>query len=476
MFFGWLHRRRRRQLLARPLALAETDVLRRQVWHYPYLPSTQRERVDQIVRVFTAEKEWVGAGVELNDAMRLTIAGYAAVLVSGFPEPFFYDQLHTVIVRPRWFRYAAEDESPDNPYLTSETRIGEAWHRGPVVLSWNAVLRAARSPQNVALHEFAHHLDGLYGAMDGAPALGDRRSAKKWYDVTEAEFLRLVGKAQRAEATLLDHYGATNRAEFFAVATECFFQRPHAMRRRHAELYATLADFYQQEPHAWMPPAASERPLPEPVAQRASQGPRRRPGPPRLDAPEQRERRARAYEALEAPDALFSLALERLDDGDLSDALRILSILLESHPDDEEALAHRAIALRGLGRDDEALADCERALDIDPQDVDALAIRGAIRRDRGDVRGALADLDAAVSCAPRDAAARFERAVALWDAGDIKAAIRDLNEVLAVEPYDADAYYLRGRAYERLGRGRRAANDLERARLLDPHVARRFAD
>jgi len=473
MWFGWFQRRRRRQLLAQPLAADDRAALERQAWHYRFLPAVQRGRVDQIVRVLLAEKEWVGAGCDLTRTMQLAIAGYAAVLVSGVSPPFFYERLRTIIVRPRSFRYQPQEDGHDNPYLPSETRVGEAWHRGPVVLSWPAVARAGRSPDNVAIHEFAHHLDDLYGAMDGAPALGDAQRADRWYAVTEAEFLRLVGQAQREEATLLDHYGATDRAEFFAVATECFFQRPHAMRRRHRELYAILADFYRQEPHVWLPQTGGEReadPIDEP--------------PPRVRPPRVGERRRRptsqaerlpTYQAMEAPDALFTLALDRLDDGDFADAQRILTALLEAEPDDEEALAHRAMALRGLGRTAEALADCDRALDIDPNDVDALSVRGSLRAAAGDLPGALADLDAAVRRAPRDVAARFERGQILVQSGEFRKAIRDLTEVLSLEPYDAEARFLRGTAYQRLGRPRQAAADLSRARLLDPRLERRTA-
>ena len=73
----------------------------------------------------------------------------------------------------------------------------------------------------------------------------------------EVEYLRLVGKAERRETALLSHYGATNRVEFFAVATECFFERPHALREQQAELYAVLRDFYKQDPAEWLPDAAS---------------------------------------------------------------------------------------------------------------------------------------------------------------------------------------------------------------------------
>ena len=100
------------------------------------------------------------------------------------------------------------------------------------------------------LHEFAHHLDGLSGAMGGTPMLTTRALRQNWQQITEAEFLSLVGSAQRGEATLLDHYGATNRAEFFAVATECFFERPHAMKRQACGVVSDTMRLLSPGPHA----------------------------------------------------------------------------------------------------------------------------------------------------------------------------------------------------------------------------------
>ena len=103
---------------------------------------------------------------------------------------------------------------------------------------------------------FAHYLDGLDGDVDGTPPSAGREQEQTWYRVTEAEYRRLVGQARRKEVTLLDHYGASNRAEFFAVASECFFEQPQAMRREHEELYGVLRDFYRQDPAQWLPDAA----------------------------------------------------------------------------------------------------------------------------------------------------------------------------------------------------------------------------
>src|SRR5262249_27236571 len=130
-------------------------------------------------------------------------------------------------------------------------RSGEAWHRGPVVLSWDAVRAGGQDHedgQNVVLHEFAHQLDFLDGYGDGTPPPGRREQYEKWHESMTPEYDRLVEESERGKPKVLDEYGATTPAEFFAVATECFFERPVQMRRRHPALYELLRDYYAQDP------------------------------------------------------------------------------------------------------------------------------------------------------------------------------------------------------------------------------------
>jgi Mlc titration factor MtfA (ptsG expression regulator) len=130
-------------------------------------------------------------------------------------------------------------------------RLGEAWHHGPIILSWPEVLAGARHDgdgTNVVLHEFAHYLDSQDHDFNGTPPLDDREQYRTWHDVMTAEYDRLVRKAERGVPTLLDQYGATNEAEFFAVATECFFEQPVKMAERYARLYDVLRQYYRQDP------------------------------------------------------------------------------------------------------------------------------------------------------------------------------------------------------------------------------------
>jgi hypothetical protein len=149
------------------------------------------------------------------------------------------------------------------PTSDFDARTGESWQGGPIILAWDAVLRQGRNRRlrsNVVLHEFAHHMDGLDGSTDGAPPLTDYEFERKWYRVTAAEYQQLARMAHHGEESLLDHYGATNKAEFFAVATECFFTQPHELASEHGELYAVLERLFGQDPRGWLPRNADRNP------------------------------------------------------------------------------------------------------------------------------------------------------------------------------------------------------------------------
>jgi MtfA peptidase len=259
MLFSWLRARRRERILGQPFPDVWRSTLLENVRHFQHLDDRQRSRLEGFVQIVTAEKDWAGgSGFELNDAMKVTISGYAGVMTLGLAEPYYFDRLKTIIVYPRGYlpRSSAFDRS--TPLFPEGPRLGEAWHRGPVVLSWAEIVgRDSQRPgNNLVIHEFAHHVDGLDGDVDGTPPLVGRETVRTWYRITEQEFERLRRDAAQGEATLLDRYGASNRAEFFAVASECFFERPHALSERHAELYRVLAEFYCQDPAAWLPDSA----------------------------------------------------------------------------------------------------------------------------------------------------------------------------------------------------------------------------
>ncbi|MBL4820448.1 MAG: zinc-dependent peptidase, partial [Gammaproteobacteria bacterium] len=133
--------------------------------------------------------------------------------------------------------------------------LGESWNQGKVVLAWDNVEKGVRNLQdghNVVFHEFAHQLDSESGASNGAPLLQTKGAYKSWAHVFSEEFEVLQRQATRGQNSLMDHYGATNPAEFFAVATETFFECPGQMLKGHEELFRELVRFYGVDPAAWI--------------------------------------------------------------------------------------------------------------------------------------------------------------------------------------------------------------------------------
>jgi hypothetical protein len=174
----------------------------------------------------------------------------------------YYPGLRSVLVYPgRYFAPTTRHLGSGIVEERQEARLGEAWPEGTVVLAWDAVRAGAsdrRFGTNIVLHEFAHLLDFEDGWSDGAPLLGGGESPSagrsrktSWARVLGAEFKKLRAGAQMGEAADLNVYGATNPAEFFAVATESFFERPREMQEKHPELYEQLKGFYRQDPARW---------------------------------------------------------------------------------------------------------------------------------------------------------------------------------------------------------------------------------
>jgi len=264
--FAWLRNRRRRQLLEQPFPVDWAAHLQKNVALYRFLPEPLRKRHCGLCRVFIAERRWEGCrGLTVTDEMRVTIAGHACLLVLGVQPDYYFDRVETILIYPD--DICREEVVLGGLLVEEDVAIeGEYHRRGPVILSWQSVLREGRSlddGRNVVLHEFAHHLDDLGDIYEDAPPLANREEARRWRQVIDAEYLRLARRAERGLPTLLGEDGATSKVEFFAVATECFFEQPSPLRRRHPELYQILSQFYQLDPADWQTwPAWREFPEP----------------------------------------------------------------------------------------------------------------------------------------------------------------------------------------------------------------------
>ncbi len=252
--FGFLKKRRRRQLLDTPFPVPWRPFLDDVVF-YRYLSESAQSRLRDALRIFIAEKTWEGSrDLVVTEQMQVTIAAQACLLVLGMDD-FYFDNVPTVLILPEDFVRKEKHGLGGDLYLEADIeRIGEADHRGQVVLSWSDVLYEARHPgqrANLVIHEFSHQLDMLNGEFDGVPLLPPAL-AQRWQEIMAREFQRLVRQAERGhESTLLDPYGATNPAEFFAVVCECFFDLPAHLEAEQPQLYALLRDYFRQDPASW---------------------------------------------------------------------------------------------------------------------------------------------------------------------------------------------------------------------------------
>lgn len=249
--FRWLTERRRRHILEHEFPAAWIEILERNVAAYARLADGERKRLRELVQVFVAEKHWEGAGgLALDDEMRVTIAGNACLLILGRDHDLFA-RLVSIVVYPTAMmspqRPVPVRAQMREPIRAATPIAGEAYRGDVVLLAWDDVVRSGESTadgRNVVVHEFAHVIDFLDGAADGAPPLASRAESREWAEVCSAAFAALTASLERGESTFLRAYAATNPAEFFAVATEAFFERPHDLAHDLPDLYRVLARFY----------------------------------------------------------------------------------------------------------------------------------------------------------------------------------------------------------------------------------------
>jgi Mlc titration factor MtfA (ptsG expression regulator) len=253
--FSWLTERRRRQLLEQPFPAGWDDHLARNVAIVGRLAPDDRARLRDLIQVFVAEKRWEGCGgLEMTDEIQVTIAAQACVLVLGRDHALFADvesilvYPETVVAPPRRRGFFEAGVGPIDAH--GAALHGQAFLRGPVILAWDDVLAGGRErvKRNVVFHEFAHKIDMLDGTIDGTPPLAGRAARRTWAEVCSAAFLDLRARVEAGEPSFLDDYGATDEAEFFAVATEAYFTRPADLRRELPELHALLAELYRFDP------------------------------------------------------------------------------------------------------------------------------------------------------------------------------------------------------------------------------------
>jgi MtfA peptidase len=249
--FG-LKQRRRRRWRSQPLSSQWIEIIEQNVPYYQILTLDERNELHGHIQVFLNEKEFEGCeGLEITDEIRVTIAAQACILLLNRQTDYF-PLMSSILVYPHsYFAFASQRQPGGLVQEGIQARLGESWKRGPIVLSWDNVLRGAADPNdghNVVFHEFAHQLDSESGAMDGAPSLPKATMYTAWARVLSNEYNSLLIDIEQNHQHLIDAYGATNPAEFFAVVTEAFFEKPLQLKSHHPDLYEQLQSFYQQDP------------------------------------------------------------------------------------------------------------------------------------------------------------------------------------------------------------------------------------
>jgi Mlc titration factor MtfA (ptsG expression regulator) len=236
-------------------------IVERNIAIYRNLPMPLRLQLRKLIKQFLHQKHFSGAGgLEITDEIRVTIAAEACMLLLN-RNTGVYPALRYIIVYPSAFVVERQQGGADG--VVSEGRkglLGESWANGKVILAWDNVLHGSSNfvdGQNVVLHEFAHQLDSESGSTNGAPILAGKNCLRTWASTLSGEFEELQMDAWKGKRSLIDHYGATNPAEFFAVSTETFFEKPAQMAKHHAELFEVLKCYYRIDPRDWSAGATS---------------------------------------------------------------------------------------------------------------------------------------------------------------------------------------------------------------------------
>lgn len=245
---------RRARLQSTPLSHTQQQLLIENFPLYRKLPIDLQKRLEAHIQVFIDEKVFVGlAGFEITESVKILIAAQACLLILN-KSTNYYPSFETILVYPE--AYVVETTEQDGLLRSTvmSTRAGESWQHGPIVLAWDQVVYGARDDRdghNVVMHEFAHKLDEENSRMDGLPVLASDTQYKSWSLILNKEYKKQQKKADHGSADVIDHYGATSPAEFFAVVTETFFEKPTKLKHDHPQLYQQFSEFYQLDPCRW---------------------------------------------------------------------------------------------------------------------------------------------------------------------------------------------------------------------------------
>ncbi len=237
--------RRRAVLRKQPFPTSWETVLQQEVPFFHTLDELEKDRFREEVRIFLNEKRITGIKTSVDDTVRVLVATSAIIPIFGFPG-WEWDQIREVLIYPTTFNEQYEIERGNRDVLGM---VGRGAMNRMMILSKPELLqgfRAGQDRKNVGIHEFTHLLDKSDGAVDGIPSAGLPRSVViPWLKLIHQEMANI-----RAGHSDVNPYGLKNEAEFFAVASEYFFENPDKMIRKHPELYAMLEQVFQQDPQS----------------------------------------------------------------------------------------------------------------------------------------------------------------------------------------------------------------------------------
>ena len=245
----------RKKIMAQPFKKSWRKILQTRMPYFRLMPADLQLQLKQHIQVFLAEKQFVGCnGVKITDDIRVTVAAQACLLLLN-RKTDYYPKLKTILIYPSAFiKEQLTTQAGGVQFAQKSVLAGESWDFGKVVLSWQDTIEGAMIPddgRNVVIHEFAHQLDQENGRANGAPILAKGQNYNDWSAAFLAQFNQLQRQAAYGELSLFDHYGATNPAEFFAVASEVFFEKAKAFQQQFPELYQQLRQYYQVDPIHW---------------------------------------------------------------------------------------------------------------------------------------------------------------------------------------------------------------------------------
>jgi MtfA peptidase len=255
LMFGFFRARRRQRLLVAPLPGEWRKIIERNVAVFSLLAPAQQERLLESVKIIVAERSFIGLkGLSISPEEAVTIAAQAAMLLLG-EEGYYFDRVAAIYVQPSHHATRAVRDLGSAVLVEDDVIVeGQAYERDGIRLAWDEVLYGSRDPadgENVVLHEFAHHLDALDGAIDGVPPLAQEAQRSRWLQTFDDELTQLRRDLTARRDVFLHDEAAENRAELFAYSTELFFEQPLELEEYHPKLFDCLRGFFKVDPRAW---------------------------------------------------------------------------------------------------------------------------------------------------------------------------------------------------------------------------------